>query len=95
LRVRRQASRKRASTGQGADRLRHCIQPEPAIASPAKANSPSLCSESQATCGKTETSDDKAAPAPSATRSAGIAQQTSVLDVANRLATELHKLPRA
>ena len=56
--------------------------------SPAAANNSSLCSDSQTTCGTKDTSEDSAAPAPSATSSAGIAQQTSVLEVANRLARE-------
>jgi hypothetical protein len=44
--------------------------------------------------GKTETNEESAAPAPSATKTAGIAQQTRVLELANKLASALHKLPR-
>ena len=74
--------------------MRHCSTPLPAIMKPAMAKTTSLCSLSQTTCGNTATKDDSAAPAPSATSSAGMAQHTKVLDVANRLATEVQKLPR-
>lgn len=68
--------------------------PEATKATPKIAKSASLWSESQTTCGKTDTREESAVPAPRATGNAGIAQQTRVLDVANKVATELHKLPR-
>lgn len=52
-----------------------------------------MCSLSHTTCGKTESSDDSAAPAPSATSNVGMAQQTSVLELANKLAIDDQKLP--
>jgi hypothetical protein len=48
----------------------------------------SLCSLIQTICGKTVTNDASAAPAPRLTKSAGIAQQIKVLELANRLSNE-------
>ncbi len=58
-------------------------------------NKNSLLSLSQTICGKTDTSEDKAAPAPKPTNRAGNAQQIKVLELANRLANEAQKPLRA
>lgn len=94
LRVRMQASRKAGLVGQGAKRLRHCSVPLTSSITPAKANNSTLYSLNTTNCGTTEMSDDSAAPAPSATRSAGSAQHSKVLELANKLAMEDHKPER-
>src|SRR6187455_1828109 len=86
-----QASCRAGSSGQGAVRFRHWSQPPTISAAPANENSSTLCSLSQTTCGKTETSDDSEAPAPSATSNAGRAQQINALELAKRLRTEVQK----
>ena len=91
----RQAPRSAGSTGQGARLLRHWTAPDTAIAMPATAKIAALCSLSQTSWGRAETSEDSAAPAPIATSIAGMAQHTSVVDVASSVATALHRLPRA
>jgi hypothetical protein len=52
-------------------------------------NIASLCSLIQTIFGKTATKEANVAPAPKLTRSAGIAQQMSVLELAKRLIKEL------
>jgi hypothetical protein len=49
----------------------------------------SLCSLIHTICGKTETKEASAAPAPKLTKSAGSAQQIKVLVLAKRLIKEL------
>ena len=49
---------------------------------------------SHTTWGKTEIIEERTAPAPIATSAAGIAQQTSVLDVVSSDTTELQSPPR-
>jgi hypothetical protein len=52
-------------------------------------NIASLCSLIHTIFGKTATNDASVAPAPKLTRSAGMAQQMSVLELAKRLIKEL------
>jgi hypothetical protein len=52
-------------------------------------NIASLCSLIHTIFGKTATKEASVAPAPKLTRSAGIAQQMSILELAKRLTNEL------
>ena len=75
--------------GHGAKRLRHWIIPPTSIKALLIKKTASLCSLIHTICGKTETREAKAAPAPRLTKSAGSAQQIKVLELANRLTIEL------
>ena len=79
MRVRAHAAASAGSIGHGRLRARHCRKPAMASIAPAPRNIPSLCSDSQINCGTAENTEDKAAPAPTVTSSAGNAQQTKVL----------------
>ena len=71
------------SSGQGRLRARHCNRPDASNMIPATPNTGPLWSENQTSCGTADTSDDKAAPAPIDTSSAGSAQQIKVLPLVN------------
>jgi hypothetical protein len=87
-RVLAQVAASTGSTGHGRLRARHCSAPEPSSISVAKPNTASLYSENHTSCGTADTSDDRAAPAPSATSRAGSAQQIRVLPLVSSASSE-------
>src|SRR5262245_17855442 len=80
----RQARAARASTGQGSARARQRRTPLASNKSPARGNISPLCSDSHTSCGRADTTLATTAPAPSATKSAGNTQHTSVAPLASK-----------
>jgi len=79
FRERVQLSRSAGSVGQERLRARHCKIPDSSNMVPATPKTKTLCSESQISCGTADMRPTIAAPNPNVTRSAGSAQQMSVL----------------
>ena len=83
-----QACANAGSTGHGSLIARHCIKPATINIMAAVKNTGSLCSENHTSCGTFAINDDNAAPAPTATSSAGIAQQINVPPLVNNASSE-------
>jgi hypothetical protein len=78
-----QAAASAGSIGHGANRERHCNHPATPSSTVETPKLSSLCSESHIRDGKVDTKPASEAPAPTATMSAGSAQQSSVEVLAN------------